>query len=492
MQNDNEIAVAYLRVSTEDQTLNFSLEYQEEHIRSYCKVNNIELKKVYNEGYGSGTSVEDREVFCTMMADCLQSKEIDYVIVLADHRFARNHADSVNLVDRLIKSGTHLICVADRINTSNRSDYDYFKNKSIYSERHREEILFNCIYGMRQRAKNGLHNGGRITGYVTTSEGLKIDPDSSKIIKLIFDKCVNDQWGFRKIAQYLNKHHYKTINGNEFDINAVKTILTNPTYIGYIRFEEQLHIGTHESIIDKETWDKAQQMLKIRSYLPEKVHHGSYFLTGFLKCPKCNASMVHHVSSCGKYRYYKCLNNKNGKSCKANSIKKAYAEEYILSLLPSIIGSPKIYNLLQEKMKNRISNDYQEISKTLNRLHKDISIIDNKINKTYELYYKTNNNSHLIQIERLRTQHEALSERLNYTEERYNSLKHTDSVKIVDNFISNFESIFLAIDDIDKRRFLKTLFQEIHINSGDRISMRTIKSIIYNLDINEIPKLITA
>ncbi|NRG48471.1 recombinase zinc beta ribbon domain-containing protein, partial [Bacillus sp. CRN 9] len=91
----------------------------------------------------------------------------------------------------------------------------------------------------------------------------------------------------------------------------------------------QLHLGTHDSIIDKETWDKAQQMLKIRSYIPEKVHHGSYFLTGLLKCPSCKASMVHHVSSCGKYRYYKCLNNKNGKSCKANSVKKAYAEEYI-------------------------------------------------------------------------------------------------------------------------------------------------------------------
>ena len=41
--------------------------------------------------------------------DCLQNDDIDYVIVLADHRFARNHADVVNLVDRLIKSGTNLI-----------------------------------------------------------------------------------------------------------------------------------------------------------------------------------------------------------------------------------------------------------------------------------------------------------------------------------------------------------------------------------------------
>ncbi|NRG48472.1 hypothetical protein HRF87_27710 [Bacillus sp. CRN 9] len=143
-------------------------------------------------------------------------------------------------------------------------------------------------------------------------------------------------------------------------------------------------------------------------------------------------------------------------------------------------------------MKNRISNDFQEIGKTLNRIHKDIGKIDQKINKTYDLYYKTNINSHIIQIERLRNQHEALSERLNYTEHLYNSFKDIDTSKIVNHFISNFESIFLAIDDIDKKRILKTLFQEIHINNSEKINKRTIKDVIYTLDIKEIPKLITA
>lgn len=130
MNSHKETAVGYIRVSTEDQTHNYSLEYQEEHIRNYCKENNIKLLKIYNEGFGSGTNVKDRMVFQEMLAYCLQSNEVDYVIVLADHRFARNHADAINLTDRLIKSGTHLICIADNINTKNRSDYDYFKNKS--------------------------------------------------------------------------------------------------------------------------------------------------------------------------------------------------------------------------------------------------------------------------------------------------------------------------------------------------------------------------
>ncbi|WP_420359023.1 recombinase family protein [Bacillus altitudinis] len=37
-------------------------------------------------------------------------------------------------------------------------------------------------------------------------------------------------------SRYLNRIGYKTINGEEFDILGIKTILINPLYIGLIRF----------------------------------------------------------------------------------------------------------------------------------------------------------------------------------------------------------------------------------------------------------------
>ncbi|MCR6112648.1 recombinase family protein [Bacillus sp. A301a_S52] len=491
MENKKKIAVGYIRVSTEEQTVNFSLEYQEEHIRSYCEEKDLELKHIYNEGYGSGTSVEEREEFLSMMAECLgENNEIEYVVVLADHRFARNHSDAVNLVERMIKNGTNLICIADRINTKNRSDYDYFKNKSIHSERHRDEILFNCMYGMRQRAKNGLYNGGRTTGYTTTSKGLIIDPDSSEVVKLIFEKYVEENWGYRKIAQYLNTNHYKTINNGEFDINAVKTILSNFMYIGYIRFEGKLFEGQHEAIIDIELWEKAQKSLKLRSYIPEKVHHGSYFLTGLLKCPQCNDSMVHHVSSCRKYRYYKCLNNKNGKSCKANSVRKSYAEEYILSHITSLVTSSHIQEILHHKVSQRISEDINDLSTKLKRLNKDLTKISKKIDKTYEIFYKSNDDIHLKQIDRLNKEAHILSEKINHSNEEYDQLMQTNSSHIVDNLLFNFKHHFLSLEDTDKRRFLKKTMKEIHVNDGKNISQRTIKEIIYNVDIENLSMLL--
>ena len=105
MDTKKKIAVGYIRVSTEEQTINFSLEYQEEHIRMFCQEKGYELRHIYDEGFGSGTNVEDREELLSMMKECLkENNDVDYLIVLADHRFARNHSDAINLVERLIKN----------------------------------------------------------------------------------------------------------------------------------------------------------------------------------------------------------------------------------------------------------------------------------------------------------------------------------------------------------------------------------------------------
>ncbi|WP_171253300.1 recombinase family protein, partial [Acinetobacter baumannii] len=92
----------------------------------------------------------------------------------------------------------------------------------------------------------------------------------------------------------------------------IKTILQNPIYVGRIRWgqyknwskrrrkgktEPIISIGQHQPIISEDLWNKTQEILQIRSHTPQKTHHGSYFLSGLLKCPECGASMVQHRSS---------------------------------------------------------------------------------------------------------------------------------------------------------------------------------------------------
>ena len=57
MKTKKKVAVGYIRVSTEEQTVNFSLEYQEEHIINYCEENNLAFRSNTLTFHSSGKYV---------------------------------------------------------------------------------------------------------------------------------------------------------------------------------------------------------------------------------------------------------------------------------------------------------------------------------------------------------------------------------------------------------------------------------------------------
>lgn len=487
-----KVAVAYLRVSTEDQTLNYSLDYQDEHIRKYCEENDIHLKNVYNEGFGSGGNVADRPVFQMMMREALTDSEIDYVIVLADHRFSRNHADTMNLVDRLRSEGKNLICVADKVNTENANDFEYLRYKSIHSERTRNEINFNCMYGLRQRAKNGFYSGGKVTGYSMINGELKVDPERKVIVEEIFKKCAYSNWGYKKIAIYLNTIGYKTVHNEEFHINAVKTILSNPIYIGLIRFEGNLFAGQHEPLINKETWEIAQKNMMERSYMPVKIHSGSYFLSGLLKCPQCGGSMVHHKSSNRKYHYYQCLVNKSGKTtCSSNLVDRFSVEENLLLKLTSILQSPSFNEVLLNKLNFKVATERKTLEQAISYTQSLITKKEKEIARTYDLYYKTDNDIHRIQIEKIGDFSKNLNERLESTIKELQCLNLVETQSNIMHLINNFPLHFRSMQDTKQKEILQAVIKEIHVSNGKKPKDKKITNIVYHVAPDEIIALLS-
>lgn len=64
-------------------------------------------------------------------------------------------------------------------------------------------------------------------------------------------------------------------------------MLSNPIYLGLIKFNGELYEGKFKPIIEKELWDKVQAELK-RSSRPRSRKDGNDFpFTGLLKCGEC-------------------------------------------------------------------------------------------------------------------------------------------------------------------------------------------------------------
>src|SRR5690606_36550660 len=95
-------AYAYVRVSTNKQLDNTSIEQQIEAIEKYCKENNIILVKIFIEEPASGEGFSNRHEFKKMFYDVFQEENnIDSIIVFKQDRISRSSLDSQYIFNRL-------------------------------------------------------------------------------------------------------------------------------------------------------------------------------------------------------------------------------------------------------------------------------------------------------------------------------------------------------------------------------------------------------
>ena len=109
-------AYIYTRVSTLIQVDGFSLDAQEEEIRAYAKIHNINIVGKYSDEGRSGKNAEHRPAFNQMMSDIRSKKDnIRYVLVFKLSRFARNTSDTAKYLQELTSFGIGLLGIKDGI-----------------------------------------------------------------------------------------------------------------------------------------------------------------------------------------------------------------------------------------------------------------------------------------------------------------------------------------------------------------------------------------
>ena len=129
-----------------------------------------------------------------------------------------------------------------------------------------------------------------------------IEPDEAEIVKEIFYKYVKENMSASGIARMLNNRGIKTKrNAIAWDPTTVKLILTNPTYIGKVRYstwDENNYFetdGQHERIITDELFYLAQEKTKKMPQITRtKQPRESNYFCGVLICSMCGSKFTTH------------------------------------------------------------------------------------------------------------------------------------------------------------------------------------------------------
>ena len=231
---------------------------------------------------------------------------------------SRRLIDILNIVELLNKHNVDFSSLTENFETETPSGKLQLNIMGAIGEFERETIAENVKMGLLARAKEGRWNGGVVLGYDLVelpNEGkkrkntrLEINEKEANTVRRIFE-LYSQGHGYKAVVNRVNKEGHKTKRNGKFAVKPVKTILTNPVYIGKIRYNVRqdwsrkrrnninanpilFRDGIHEPIIDEETWDKVQVLLKEKSKKHNKVYDCEFPLTGILKCPVCGAGMT--------------------------------------------------------------------------------------------------------------------------------------------------------------------------------------------------------
>lgn len=434
----------YIRLSREDDEDKIesnSVTNQRALLQDYLKnKNEFVIYDIYiDDGY-SGTDF-NRPNFQRLLND-MKDNKFNTIIVKDLSRLGRNYIEVGNYIEQIFPLfKIRFISVNDMIDsykdpTSVNNVIVPFKN--LMNDEYCRDISMKVRSAFNTKKRNGDFVGAWAPyGYVKDPKNkyhLIIDEESAQTVKLIFKWALEGK-GRNTIAKELNQmgvlnptgYKQKVLNLNYANLSAtsfgcdyawtnttISQILKNRVYVGdMVQCKERvisykIHKiiknpkedwiiveNTHEPIVDRETFNKIQDLLFSRDSRVEKSGELSKF-AGHIRCADCKRAMnkktLSNKNRNRDYWYYVCstYRNKSKNLCTKHSIRNDKLEEAVLEAIKlqvslviemeeilKEINKSKTVSLRNDNIENNIKRQESELEK--NKKLKKLSYEDWKL-----------------------------------------------------------------------------------------------------------------
>ena len=211
--------------------------------------------EIYQEIISGAEKIEDRPEIKRLIEDCYKGKWAGILVVEVSRLSRGSQGDAQIILDCLRYANRNngvLVITPTKVYdvAHNHDDEEYMEFELFMSRREYKMIKRRMDRGREQAVVEGNYMGAyRPYGYdilkTKTARTLIPNADEAPIVKKIFEWTVKDNITPRKIAERLDAMGVPTYSGDpEWSGATIKTILTNPTYIGKVRWNDRMQVKT--------------------------------------------------------------------------------------------------------------------------------------------------------------------------------------------------------------------------------------------------------
>lgn len=436
----NEIA-KYIRLSIEDRDKEGRYKDESESITNQRKILDLFIDSRGNRGSECKEFVDDGKSGTNFerpgwkdLIDQIESGKIKVVITKNLSRLGRSNFECGYYMDYYFPSmNVRYMTVQEGVDTGakNNSSNEYAALNNFINEKYSRDLSKNIKNSKRLKQESGEYIGSNNApyGYIKDPKDkhhLIIEEYSAKIVKqiyqwyletgsqgevkrLLFENKIPTPATYRNLVSMTTKLK----SPYQWTSRTIKYILTSQMYIGNMeqhkyekrsfrdkrlyrtKREEWIIVeGTHEPIIDKETFNKVQTLIKANFKRSSK--RPPELFTGLLVCYDCKHRMsitprdkvgkdgtfYHNAyTQCNYYR-----KNRNLNVCSLHSTSYFKLEKELLNEIEKICNNfIKLINfdkITKEKQKS-INTYGTALLQKINKFNTEIKKIDQKIEKTY-------------------------------------------------------------------------------------------------------------
>ena len=471
-------------------------------------------------------SAEDRDILQDILEDARKG-EFDVLLAYMSDRIGRQeeYAFYVATLNRL---GIEVWTINDgQLKTEDHVDKLITYIKFWQNEGESKKTSQRVHDAQIEMVKSGKFVGGKAPyGYRLVDSGLisnhgrllkklEIIEEQAEIVRKIYSLAVHQGYGYQKIANQLNKEGIPAPSLPQWKNGTIRSILTNPIYMGYYAINrrktmynkkrmdrKEWTLSEHQIpeivIVSEQEWEKAQRIRESRKDRLEESKkksleayeeqynvpfssRGKLPLLDLCYCGYCgkrlkNSSYINHwttkdgekkVSYIGRYQ---CPEN-----CKERA---SYSQDYLDSIVFSIVDTymenlkaidiSEEIKIMQQQLNGSIEKELQSVVRESNKLRVDIATLEEKIPEAIrgEYFFSIEKLSSMIKEKEQRLEEFIEKEQQIRFKIQQNQIASKDLEKFI-SIIPNWKEEFENADMPTKKMLLSSLIDRIEVKDMD-------------------------